>query len=150
MPTDFFTKTMALKSQECSQTKQYVIEPRLTPSNLRAFDQTKLFDCAMILLNSVSLFGKIFMLFFRHFNQTCRPMLRAAVWFIQSRIIENQNAGSFLNLCFSLLPERFGIGFKPKQQASKSIMCRSVSLSGCTRAASVAVNCFGEAMTKLM
>lgn len=79
MPTDFRAVTMALKSQKCSQTKQYVIEPRLTPSRLRAFDQTKLFDSAMVLLYSVSVSSKISALIFRHFNQTCCPMLRVAV-----------------------------------------------------------------------
>ena len=46
--------------------------------------------------------------------------------FIKSRIIQNQNACFFVNLCLSLLPMCFGIRLKPLKQSSKSIVCRSV------------------------
>jgi hypothetical protein len=71
---------MTFKSQKNSQTQQYVIKPWLTTPRLRAFNQTKLFDSAMILLNSVSLFDRILAHLFRHLNRACRPMFRAAVF----------------------------------------------------------------------
>jgi hypothetical protein len=270
MPTYFRPIVMTFNSQEGSQTQQNMIQARLPATSLRALDQTKLFDSAMILLNSIGLFGEIFALCLRHFSNRSCPMFRAAVlvncpkhsnqseslqpenssrsgnenfrdwlesffirvhfsirfqpgqkmpanrahqfqifnrripaiktnksWFksaimslqkhfrkmivfgfsvglfikdsiiswncplaispeqrdqidapnyrlmlsrlmprsqsimfgkrfIQSRIIQNQNACFFINLCFSFLPERFCIRFKSRQKPSKSIMCRSV------------------------
>jgi len=70
---------MTFNSHKRSDAKSDVIQHRAKSSALRAFDQTLLFQSAMIHLNAPRRFGLGFALGFGHRLQIRRPVFRRAV-----------------------------------------------------------------------
>jgi hypothetical protein len=92
---------MAFDSQKYAQAQTNMIEPRLAATHLSAFDQTKLLDFAMILLDLPRARSILDALQFAHFDFTARPLSRCAVrgcnakHFHESEILEPCEAPHF-------------------------------------------------------
>ncbi len=98
--------TVALNSQECPQTQFNVILPRSATATLRPFDQTKLLDAAMKLLDLPTERGVFDALQIAHLNLIRRPVLRVAVPVNQtkhldlSKSLESHHTPAFIDLEF--------------------------------------------------
>ena len=68
---------------------------------------------------------------------------------VEDRVVEDQDAVGLADQRPDLVPEGFGVGFEPVQQAGEGVVGGGVGRWGCTRAASVAVHDLGRRQQEL-
>lgn len=102
---------MTFNSQESSQTQVNVILPRSSSPTLCAFDQTKLLDPAMKLLDLPTVTGIFDAFQITHFNLIGRPVLRVAICVNQAKHFDLTEAFEPDN-CARLVNLKLGHGFQ--------------------------------------